>query len=90
MTETRSPATAEAEGLGARSGTQRALRVLRLVIWVYGGFLLGFLTHAWWSGDDDLVFWPWSFTFMVMLAGWLVLQRRAARVDSPSSQQPAS
>jgi hypothetical protein len=77
MTETRSMATAE--GVRGRSGTERALRVLQLMIWVYGGFLLGFLTHAWWSGDGDLVFWPWSLVFVMMLASWLVLQRRAAR-----------
>ena len=60
------------------------------MIWVYGGFLAGLLTHAWWSGDDDLVFWPWSLAFLVMLAGWLVLRRSAARVDSPSGRRPAS
>ena len=82
MTETRSMATAEAEGVRGRSGTQRALRVLQLRIWVYGGFLLGFLTHAWSSGDGDVVFWPWSLAFVIMLASWLVLQRRAARGGS--------
>ena len=84
MAETQGVASAQADGLRGRSGTRRALEVLRLVIWVYGGFLLGFLTHAWWSGDDDLVFWPWSLAFVALLAGWLVLQRREARVVSVS------
>ena len=73
-----------------RSGTQRALEVLRLVIWVYGGFLLGFLTHAWWSGDDDLVFWPWSLAFVALLAGWLVLQRRESRTGSQADRPSSS
>ncbi len=82
MAETQGVASAQADRLRGRSGTRRALEVLRLVIWVYGGFLLGVLTHAWWSGDDDLVFWPWSLAFVALLAGWLVLQRREARVVS--------
>jgi hypothetical protein len=90
VTETQSVASAEADGVRGRSGAQWALRVLVPMIWVYGGFLVGLLTHAWWSGDDDLVFWPWSLAFLVMLAVWLVLRRRAARVDSPSGRRPAS
>lgn len=90
MTETQSAASAEADGVARRSGSQRALGVLQQMIGIYGGFLVGLLTHAWWSGDDDLVFWPWSLAFLVMLTGWLVLQRKAARVDSPSDRQSAS
>ena len=90
MTETQSVASARADGLRGRSGTQRALEVLRSVIWVYGGFLLGFLTHAWWSGDDDLVFWPWSLAFVALLAGWLVLQRREARTGSQADRPSSS
>lgn len=90
MTETQSADSARADGVRGRSGTQRALRVLQPMIWIYGGFLAGILTHAWWSDDDDLVFWPWSLTFLVMLTGWLVLQRKAARFASPSNRQSAA
>lgn len=89
MAETQGVASAQAEGLRGRSGRQRALEVLRFVIWVYGGYLLGFLTHAWWSGDDDLVFWPWSLAYVALLAGWVVLQRRGARAGS-QPDQPSS
>ena len=75
--------------MSGRSGAQRARRVPQLAIWVYGGFLAGLLTHAWSGDDDNLVFWPWSLAFVALLVGWLVLQRREARV-APQPEHPPS
>jgi hypothetical protein len=89
MTETHGAVT-EAKSVRSQSGLQRAAGILQVAIWIYGGFILGILTHAWWSGDDGLVFWPWSLSFVAMLAGWLVLQRRATRAGRRADQFASS
>jgi hypothetical protein len=71
--------------------SDRAFRLYRGLILVYAGFLLGILGHAGWTGDDDLVFWPWSSAFLLMLIGFVVWQRRRSSDDAGSraSQSPA-
>ena len=73
-----------------RLASDRAFGFFRGLVLVYGGFLLGILTHAWWVGDADLVFWPWSAVFLVLLIGLVVWQRRrSVDVGSGAPQGPA-
>ncbi len=89
MTETQRAASAKVGGRHERSGTQRLVRILQQLIVVYASFLAGVVTHAWWS-DDELVFWPWSLAFVLLLVTWLVVQRRASRSAEQPGRLPSS
>lgn len=90
MTELQGMPSAPGGGCPVPRGTQRWVRILQQLIVVSGSFLAGVLTHAWWSGDDDLVFWPWSSAFVLLLVTWLVVQRRASRWADPPGRLPSS
>lgn len=90
MTEIQRAASTEVGGRHDRPGTRRLVRILQELIVVYGSFLAGVLAHAWWSGDDDLVFWPWSLAFVLLLMTWLIVQRRASRSADQAGRLPSS
>lgn len=58
-----------------RRGSEVAFGFYRALIWVYGGFLLGLLTYALRVGDE-IVFWPWSSVFILLLVGLAVWRHR--------------
>ena len=74
MTDTRSW-TPPHSTLGRRRWSEKAFELYRMLIWVYGGFLLGILSYAYGAGDD-IVFWPWSSAFVLLLIGLAVWHRR--------------
>lgn len=90
MTEPQGAASAEVGGQHDQSGTQRLVRSLQQLILVSSSFLAGVLTHAWWSGDHDLVFWPWALAFVLLVITWLVVQRRASRSADLPGRLPSS
>jgi hypothetical protein len=82
MTDTRSSAPPEVTGTRRSRRSGRLFEFYQTLVWVYGGFLLGILSYAWWAGNDDLVFWPWSLVFLLLLTGLILWQRRR-RAGSP-------
>lgn len=76
MTDTQNRTAREGSPVRRRRTIDRLLDAYRSVVAVYTGFLLGILSYAGWRGDDDLVFWPWSLVFLLLIAGLIICQRR--------------
>jgi hypothetical protein len=87
MTDTQRWARREGEIADGRKAASRAFDIYRALFQLYTGFVLGLLAHAGWTGDD-LVFWPWSLAFLVMLTALVVWQRRRSGDAVSRAQDP--